>query len=140
MNENKKTSASPNVRKFARELGADINVIKGTERKGRISESDVKEYISNKLKNVKDANNFKSEFDHSEFGEIEIKNIPRLKRVAAPHLSKSWNTIPHVTHHDEADITELDEFRNSLKDLYTGESKKITPLVFIIKSLAPPLP
>ena len=135
MNENKKTSASPNVRKFARELGADINVIKGTERKGRISESDVKEYISNKLKNVKDANNFKSEFDHSEFGEIEIKNIPRLKRVAAPHLSKSWNTIPHVTHHDEADITELDEFRNSLKDLYTGESKKITPLVFIIKSL-----
>ncbi len=135
MNENKKTSASPNVRKFARELGADIHVIKGTERKGRISESDVKEYISNKLKNVKDANNFKSEFDHSEFGEIEIKNIPRLKRVAAPHLSKSWNTIPHVTHHDEADITELDEFRNSLKDLYTGESKKITPLVFIIKSL-----
>ena len=135
MNENKKISASPIVRKFARELGADLNEVKGTQRKGRVSEKDVKKYVSNKIKNVRGTNFIKSEFDHSEFGEIEIKDISRVKRVAAPHLSNSWKTIPHVTHHDEADITELEEFRNSLKDFYTGETKKMTPLVFIIKSL-----
>jgi len=135
MNENKKISASPIVRKFARELGADLNEVKGTQRKGRVSEKDVKKYVSNKIKNVGGTNFIKSEFDHSEFGEIEIKDISRVKRVAAPHLSNSWKTIPHVTHHDEADITELEEFRNSLKDFYTGETKKMTPLVFIIKSL-----
>ena len=136
MNENKKISASPIVRKFARELGADIGEIKGSERLGRVTEKDVKNYISNKIKNVRDLNINKSEFDHSDFGKIEIQDIPRIKRVSAPILSNSWNTIPHVTHHDEADITELEEFRNSLKDLYTGENKKMTPLVFIIKSLA----
>ena len=135
MNENKKISASPIVRKFARELGADLNEVKGTQRKGRVSEKDVKKYVSNKIKNVGGTNFIKSEFDHSEFGEIEIKDISRVKRVAAPYLSNSWKTIPHVTHHDEADITELEEFRNSLKDFYTGETKKMTPLVFIIKSL-----
>ena len=135
MNQNKKISASPITRKFARELGADLNEIKGSERKGRISEKDVKNYINNKLKNFKNENKIKSEYSHSDFGEIEIKNVARVKRVAAPHLSNSWRTIPHVTHHDEADITELEEFRSSLKDLYTGENKKITPLVFIIKSI-----
>ena len=61
--------------------------------------------------------------------------MPRIKRIAAPNLSNSWKSIPHVTHHDEADISELEEFRLSLKDRITGEIKKITPLVFIIKSL-----
>ena len=135
MNDNKKIFASPIVRKFARELGADVSNIQGTQRKGRVSQEDVKNYISNKLKNVKEKNIIKNQFDHSEFGEIEIKTIPRIKRIAAPHLSNSWTTIPHVTHHDEADITEIEEFRNSLKDFYSGEKKKITPLIFIIKSL-----
>ena len=73
--------------------------------------------------------------DHSEFGEIEIVEMPRVKRLAAPLLSESWRTIPHVTHHDEADVTELENFRKNLKDGYTGEQKKITPLAFIIKAL-----
>ena len=75
------------------------------------------------------------QYEHSEFGKVEIKDIPRIKRIAAPHLVNSWKNIPHVTNHDEADITEMEEFRNSLKDIYTGEKKKITPLAFIIKAL-----
>ena len=134
MNDNKKISASPNVRKFARELGANIKQISGTEREGRISQKDVKNYINNRLKNKNDKTVIKSQFEHSEFGEIEIKEIPRIKRIAASHLINSWSTIPHVTHHDEADITELEDFRNSLKDIYSGERKKISPLIFIIKS------
>ena len=132
-----KIFATPKVRKFARELGANVEEIKGTERKGRISEEDVKGYINKKLGS--EVSNFKekgkNEFDHSEFGEIEIKEIPRIKKIASSHLVKSWTTIPHVTHHDEADITEMEEFRNSLTDNFTGEKKKITPLVFIVKAL-----
>ena len=134
MSENKKTFATPNVRKFARELGANINEIKGTERKGRITRDDVKKFINNQLCEKKQIKNPKIEFNHSDFGEIQIKEIPRIKKLAAPHLLNSWQTIPHVTHHDEADITELEEFRSSLTDMNTGE-KKISPLVFIIKSL-----
>ena len=138
MSEDKKILASPKVRKFARELGANVSQIKGTERKGRITEEDIKNFISNQLnetKNEQPSNKVKSEFNHSDFGEIEIKDIPRVKKLAAPHLVNSWKTIPHVTHHDEADITEMEEFRNSLTDTFTGERKKITPLAFIIKAL-----
>ena len=135
MTENKKTFATPKVRKFARELGANIDQIKGTERKGRISQDDVKNFVNNKLNTSKELNKLQSEFNHSEFGEVEIKEIPRVKKIAAPHLINSWQTIPHVTHHDEADITELEEFRSSLTDMNTGEKKKMSPLIFIIKSL-----
>ena len=135
MTENKKTFATPKVRKFARELGANIDQIKGTERKGRISQDDVKNFVNNKLNTSKELNKLQSEFNHSEFGEVEIKEIPRVKKLAAPHLVNSWQTIPHVTHHDEADITELEEFRSSLTDMNTGEKKKMSPLTFIIKSL-----
>ena len=142
MSEDKKILASPKVRKFARELGANVSQIKGTERKGRITEEDIKIFIGNQLSKTKNfteneqsSNKVKSEFNHSDFGEIEVKDIPRVKKLAAPHLINSWKTIPHVTHHDEADITEMEEFRNSLTDTFTGERKKITPLAFIIKAL-----
>ena len=134
--------ASPKVRKFARQLGADISQLKGSERNGRITEDDVRNFIKNQIKqqentpkkSIKDEKK-KLEFDHSEFGEIEISQMPRIKRLAAPNLSESWRTIPHVTHHDEADVTELESFRKNLKDNFTGEKKKITPLAFIIKAL-----
>ena len=135
------TSASPKVRKFARELGVDINKVLGSERKGRVTEGDVKLFISKKShekiesENTKD-NKIKQKYSHSEFGEIEIKNIPRIKRLSSKYLIDSWTNIPHVTNHDEADITELEEFRSSLTDIYTGEKKKITPLAFIVKALA----
>ena len=133
----KKIFTTPKVRKFARELGANVSEIKGTERKGRITEDDVKNYISNKLdtKSSKFLEKKIIEFNHSEFGEIEIKDVPRIKKIAAPHLLSSWTNIPHVTNHDEVDITEMEEFRNSLTDIYTGEKKKITPLAFIIKAV-----
>ena len=137
MEKDKKILATPKIRKFARELGANISDIQGTERKGRITEYDVKKYITNQLggESAKQSKKIKSEFDHSEFGEVKIKDIPRVKKIAAPHLVNSWTTIPHVTHHDEADITEMEEFRNSITDTFTGEKKKISPLAFIIKAL-----
>ncbi len=131
--------ASPKVRKFARQLGADISQLKGTERNGRITEEDVRNFIKNRIKEEKNPlfkdEKKKLEFDHGEFGAIEITQMPRIKRLAAPNLSESWRTIPHVTHHDEADVTELESFRKNLKDNFTGEKKKITPLAFIIKAL-----
>ena len=135
MSEDKKIFTTPNVRKFARELGANIDEIKGTERKGRITHEDVKNFVNNQLNKSNQLGNLKIEFNHSDFGEVEIKEIPRVKKLAAPHLVNSWQTIPHVTHHDEADVTELEEFRTSLTDINTGEKKKMSPLVFIIKSL-----
>ena len=137
MTEDKKILATPKVRKFARELGANVSDIKGTERKGRVTEYDVKNYIANELNSEKEkfTKENKIEFNHSEFGEVEIKDMPRIKKIAAPHLVNSWTTIPHVTHHDEADITEMEEFRNSITDTFTGEKKKFTPLSFIIKAL-----
>ena len=83
----------------------------------------------------KKPNKIKNEFEHSDFGEIEIKDIPRVKKLSSKYLSNSWTTIPHVTNHDEADITEMESFRSSLTDMYTGEKIKITPLAFIIKAL-----
>ena len=137
----KKVSASPKVRKFARELGVDINKLSGSKRIGRVVEKDLKDFVSLTLNNNDQILNnkkdkfIKNEYDHSEFGKVEIKNIPRIKRIAAPHLSNSWTNIPHVTNHDEADITEMEEFRSSIKDNFTGERIKITPLAFIIKAI-----
>ena len=137
----KKISASPKVRKFARELGIDVNQVIGSQRIGRVVEKDLKDFVSLTINNNDQVTNskkeklIKNEYDHSEFGEVEIKDIPRVKKIAAPHLSNSWTNIPHVTNHDEADITEMEEFRNSIKDNFTGERIKITPLAFIIKAI-----
>ena len=143
INQNKDSGispASPKVRKFARELGVDINQIAGSERKGRVIESDVKLFVASKSNDLinkenKNIEKIKQEYSHSEFGEVEIKDIPRVKKLSSKYLMNSWSNIPHVTNHDEADITELEEFRTSLSDIYTGEKKKITPLAFIIKAL-----
>jgi pyruvate dehydrogenase E2 component (dihydrolipoamide acetyltransferase) len=131
------TLASPKARKFAREVGLNINKIQGSEKRGRVIENDIKKFIFSKINEVPETKNskIKIEFEHSDFGEVEIKEIPRVKKLAASYLVNSWNTIPHVTNHDEADITEMEDFRNSLTDIYTGKKKKITPIVFVIKAL-----
>ena len=134
------SSASPKARKFARELGVDIAQVIGSEKDGRVVEDDIKKFVSSKSKNISDIkedkkNKIKNEFEHSDFGEIEIKDIPRVKKLSSVYLTNSWTTIPHVTNHDEADITEMENFRSSLTDMYTGEKIKITPLAFIIKAL-----
>ena len=135
------SSASPKARKFARELGVDINKVLGSERDGRVVEDDIKQFVALRSNNnaevveEKKPNKIKNEFEHSDFGEIEVKDIPRVKKLSSKYLTNSWTTIPHVTNHDEADITEMESFRNSLTDIYTGEKIKITPLAFIVKAL-----
>ena len=132
--------ASPKARKFARELGVDINQVKGSEKDGRVVEYDIKKFVSaksitsNEIKEIP-PKKISNEFAHSDFGNVEIQDIPRVKKLASSYLSNSWTTIPHVTNHDEADITEMETFRKSLTDNYTGEKIKITPLAFIVKAL-----
>ena len=136
-----KSSASPKVRKFARELGADVSEVSGTQRSGRVSEEDIKSFIRSQAivnKDVvekKEAAKHIEEYLHEEFGEVEIKDIPRVKKLSGPHLVRSWTEIPHVTQHEEIDITEMEQFRSSLYDYYTGEKIKVTPLAFIAKAL-----
>ena len=134
------SSASPKARKFARELGVDINQVAGSQKDGRVIEDDIKKFVSSNSRDnnfAKDSkpDQIKNEFEHSDFGEIEIKDIPRVKKLSSKYLINSWTTIPHVTNHDEADITEMESFRSSLTDMYTGEKIKITPLAFIVKAL-----
>ena len=134
------SSASPKARKFARELGVNINQVVGSEKDGRVIEDDIKKFVSSKTANNYQAKEIKpikikNEYEHADFGKVEIKDIPRVKKLASTYLTNSWTTIPHVTNHDEADITEMESFRTSLKDVYTGEKIKITPLAFIIKAL-----
>ena len=134
------SSASPKARKFARELGVNINQVEGSEKDGRVIEEDIKKFVysksvnNNEIKEIK-PNKIKNEYVHADFGKIEIKDIPRVKKLASAYLTNSWTTIPHVTNHDEVDITEIESFRSSLKDIYTGEKIKITPLAFIIKAV-----
>ena len=136
-----KGSASPRVRKFARELGADVLLIPGTQRLGRVSEDDVKKFIRSQATvsqgtvEKKETLKYVEEYPHEEFGEISIKDIPRVKKLSGPHLVRSWTEIPHVTQHEEIDITEMEQFRSSLYDYYTGEKIKVTPLAFITKAL-----
>jgi pyruvate dehydrogenase E2 component (dihydrolipoamide acetyltransferase) len=136
-----KGSASPNIRKFARELGADISKISGTQRSGRVSAEDVKNFIRSQVTvsqgkiQKKEVTKFVEEYSPEEFGEISTQDLPRVKKLSGPHLVRSWTEIPHVTQHDEIDVTHMEQFRNSLYDYYTGEKIKVTPLAFIAKAL-----
>ena len=94
--------ASPKVRKFARELGTSISDIKGSQRSGRITEEDVKQFIKSQVSVDQGKvvpKKYKDEYSHEEFGEIEIKNLPRVKKLSGPQLVRSWTEIPHVTQH-----------------------------------------
>ena len=131
-------SASPKVRKFARELGANVLEIPGSQRAGRVSKEDVKNFIRSQVTVNGDKIEkkiHKEEYAHEEFGEIEFKDIPRVKKLSGPQLVRSWTEIPHVTQQEEIDITEMEQFRSSLYDYYSGEMIKVTPLAFISKAL-----
>ena len=130
--------ASPKVRKFARELGANVVQIPGSRREGRVSEEDVKNFIKSQVsvnKNQIEKKIHKDEYSHEEFGEVEIKEIPRVKKLSGPLLVRSWTEIPHVTQHEEIDITEMEQFRSSLFDYYTGKKISVTPLAFVTKAV-----
>ena len=132
-------AASPKVRKFAREVGANIKNISGSQRAGRVTEEDIKKHIKDKLTSgtvkKETQKKYKDEYDHAEFGRVEVKDIPRVKRLSGPQLVRSWTEIPHVTQHDEIDITEMEIFRKSLRDVFTGEKIAITPLAFITRAV-----
>ena len=132
------TGASPNTLKFARELGININQLQGSGRGGRVKQADIKDFIKNsqiKHNVPKKSEKIDLPYDHSEFGKVDVQKIPRIKRLSGPHLVKAWNSIPHVTQHDEIDITEMEDFRKGLVDLNTREKIPVTPLAFIMKAL-----
>ena len=132
--------ASPSVRAFARELGADLIQIRGSGPKGRILKEDVQGFIKGRLAQSVSAPPAGGlvpampEVDFSKFGEIELQPLSRIKKIAGPHLHRSWLVVPHVTQHDEADITELEAFRKELKEEASKQGVRLTPLAFIMKA------
>ena len=126
------------VRKFARELGTNVAQIQGSQRSGRVTEDDVKKFVKSQVsvnQGKVEPKKYKDEYSHEEFGEIEIKDMPRVKKLSGPQLVRSWTEIPHVTQHDEIDITEMEQFRTSLFDHFTGEKISVTPLAFITRAV-----
>jgi pyruvate dehydrogenase E2 component (dihydrolipoamide acetyltransferase) len=136
-----KAYASPSVRKFARELGADLGKIKGSGPKGRITQEDVKAHVKailtapvrapaapvSALPKV-------PEVDFAKFGAVELKPLSRIQRISGARLQASWLNIPHVTQHEDADITDLEIARVALKGKATQEGVRLTPLAFIIRA------
>jgi pyruvate dehydrogenase E2 component (dihydrolipoamide acetyltransferase) len=132
-----KAHAGPSVRKFARELGVDLSRVKGSGRKERITEDDVKAFVKaimqgggaggGELPKV-------PEVDFARFGQIEVKPLSRIKRISGPRLQAAWVNVPHVTQHDEADITDLETLRKELKADAEKIGAKLTPLAFLLKA------
>jgi pyruvate dehydrogenase E2 component (dihydrolipoamide acetyltransferase) len=134
-----KAYASPSVRKFARELGADLGRIKGTGVKGRITQDDVKAHVKGIL-SAPPAAAAASPLpkvpivDFAAFGAVEVKPLSRIQRISGARLQASWINLPHVTQHEDADITDLEAVRVALKSKASQEGVKLTPLAFIIKA------
>lgn len=133
--------ASPSIRKFARELGVDLSQVHGSGRKERITKEDVQEFVKQALGGTASGTAVAGsgipampEIDFSKFGPVEIKPLSRIQKKAAVNLHRGWLNLPIVTHHDEADITELEYFRKSLKDEAAKQGVKVTPLVFLLKA------
>ncbi|WP_410473731.1 dihydrolipoyllysine-residue acetyltransferase [Guyparkeria sp. TX1] len=138
-----KSHASPSVRLFARKLGVDLANVTGTGPKGRILQEDVEGAIKKVMEGAAKGGAATGagipplpEIDFSQFGEIEEKPLSRIKKLSGKHLSTAWLNIPHVTQFDETDITELEDFRKSLKPRAEKSGIKMTPLVFVLKALA----
>ncbi len=138
LDKNHVSSASPKVRKFARELGTNIVEVPGSQRAGRVTEEDIKNFVRSQVsvnQGKIEKKVYKDEYPHEAFGQVEVKDLPRVKKLSGPHLVRSWTQIPHVTQHDEIDITEMEQFRSSLIDHYTGERIRISPLAFIARAV-----
>ncbi|MDA7962282.1 MAG: dihydrolipoyllysine-residue acetyltransferase [Gammaproteobacteria bacterium] len=132
--------ASPAVRRFARELGADLARMRGSGPKGRILKTDVQAWVKQQLSAAPSAGAGGIPplpvVDFSKFGAVETAPLSRIKKLSGPHLQRAWLNMPHVTHHDDADITELEAFRQSLKAEAEKDGVRITLLGFAIKALA----
>lgn len=136
--------ASPGIRRYARELGVDLARVSGSGRKGRITREDVNAFVKQALSQPAAAAAPAGagsglsllpwpKVDFARFGEIESKPLSRIKKISGANLARNWAMIPHVTHQEEADITEMEAFRKQV----SGEQKdvKVTPLVFLIKAV-----
>jgi pyruvate dehydrogenase E2 component (dihydrolipoamide acetyltransferase) len=135
-----KAHASPSVRKFARELGADLGKIRGTGVKSRITQDDVKAHVKGLLKSAASAAAQVSPLprvpvvDFAQFGPVELKPLSRIQKISGSRLQASWLNLPHVTQHEDADITDLEAARGAMKNKASEAGVKLTPLVFIIKA------
>lgn len=132
--------ASPSVRYLAREFGVELSQVRGSGPKGRILKSDVQAFVKSELSKTgegggKVAIPTMPEIDFSEFGTVDIQDLPRIKKIAGAHLHRAWLTIPHVTHHEEADVTEMEDFRKSLKEDAEKQGVRVTGLLFLMKAL-----
>ena len=147
-----KAHASPSVRRVAREFGVDLTQVNGSGPKNRILKEDVQAYVKAELAKPKTAAASGNApagdnvlqivpvkpVDHSKFGEIEEQKLSRIQKISGPFLHRNWATIPHVTQFDEADITDVEDFRKE-QNAYHAKIKsglKITPLVFVMKAVA----
>jgi pyruvate dehydrogenase E2 component (dihydrolipoamide acetyltransferase) len=131
--------ASPSVRKFARELGADLGKVQGTGVKGRITQEDVKAHVKGLLIAAAAAAPVSAlprvaAVDFAHFGPVEVKPLSRIQKISSTRLQASWLNLPHVTQHEDADITDLEAARGALKSKAAQEQVRLTPLVFIIKA------
>ncbi|MEM9603619.1 MAG: dihydrolipoyllysine-residue acetyltransferase [Pseudomonadota bacterium] len=149
-NTGKKAHASPSVRKFARELGADITQVSGTGPKGRILKQDVTDFVRGVVENAGSVGVNASgrasaggagippipEVDFSRFGPIERVPLSRINKLSAANLHRSWLNVPLVTHNDEADITELEAFRKSIKEDAAERGVRVSSLSFQMIALA----
>ncbi|ENX9921435.1 dihydrolipoyllysine-residue acetyltransferase [Neisseria gonorrhoeae] len=142
-----KAHAGPSARKLARELGVDLDQVKGSGLKGRIMGDDIKAFVKSVMQGgaAKPAAAGASlgggldllpwpKVDFSKFGNVEVKELSRIKKISGQNLSRNWVVIPHVTVHEEADMTELEEFRKQLNKEWEREGVKLSPLAFIIKA------
>jgi len=135
-----KGHASPAVRHLANELGVDLAQVSGSGRKGRVLKSDVQKFVKNVMTRSGPTGpvglqmaDF-SDVDFSEWGEVDHEPLSRIKKLSGPYLHRNWITVPHVTQFDEADITELEDFRQGKKDQLAKEGVRLTLLSFLIKA------
>jgi pyruvate dehydrogenase E2 component (dihydrolipoamide acetyltransferase) len=133
--------ASPAVRRFARELGVDLARVKGSGPKGRVLREDIQAYVKQALAMPAPAGAglgfalpAMPAVDFAKFGPVETKPLSRIKRIAAANLHRNWVAIPHVTQHDEVDITEMEAFRKQLSEEAQRQDIRLTPLAFLIKA------
>ena len=127
--------ASPGVRRLARELGINLQIIKGSGQKGRITKDDLNGYI--RLQMAMSSGSIpapKQEVDFSKWGDVEIQKLTRIKRITGKRLQSAWQSIPHVTQFDKADITNIDAYRKKLKREGAKNGTKVTFLPFLMKA------
>ena len=137
----KNPHASPSVRKFARELGTDLTRVTGSGPKGRISKEDVQAWVKGELARPRAEATAGGMnvlampvFDFSQYGPVETQALPRIKKISGANLHRNWVTAPHVTQFDDADITDLEDFRKSMQDEAGKRGVKLTMLAFLMKA------